>query len=252
MRSTLSCVGLVLGSLLVLVSLTGCSSGNLLMSQDQEITVGQQAAAKFQKENGGLDRDATRNAITQRIAKRIIPVANASPYPTYPYQFRVLANNQVNANTFPGGIVYLWRGLFNVTGNNEEQIAWVAGHEAAHVARKHISARMERSVGSDLLIQLVLGKDNTGQIASLVAGLSLQAYGRDQELEADRVGAVFAHDAGYDPTAALAVLEKFKSLGSDPNSLELIFADHPGSTTREDDLKAFFRQQGWTGKYLNP
>ena len=235
---------------MVLMALGGCSSGNLLMSQDQEITVGQQAAAKFQNENGGLDRDAIRNALTRRIARRIIPVATANPYPVYPYQFHVLANNQVNANTFPGGIIYLWRGLFNLTGNDEEQIAWVAGHEAAHVARKHISARLERSVGSDLLIQLVLGKDDAGKIASLVAGLSLQAYGRDQELEADRVGAVFAHDAGYDPTAALAVLEKFRTLGSDPNSLELIFADHPGSATREDDLKTFFRQKGWTGKYL--
>jgi len=229
--------------------LAGCGGGRLI-SQDQEVKLGREAGADFEKEYGGRDRDARRNALATRIGSRIAQVASRAPYPQYPYEYRVLANNEVNANAFPGGLIYLWRGLFGAVNYDEQQLAWVAGHEAAHVARQHSVRRMEKSLGYDLLIQLVLGNDTGGQIATAVANLSLMDYGRDQELEADRVGLCFAHDAGYDPTAALGVLETFKKLqGKDPNKLELLFMTHPGNTTREDAIKVVLKQEGWRGKY---
>jgi SOS-response transcriptional repressor LexA len=87
--------------------------------------------------------------------------------------------------------------------------------------------------------------------AHILSGdLVLLDYGRDDEYEADRMGMLYSYQAGYDPTAALAVIEAFKRLqGKDPNRLELLFATHPGNTEREDAVKAFLRQQGWSGKY---
>ncbi|MGE5531657.1 MAG: M48 family metalloprotease [Bacteroidota bacterium] len=236
----------------VIVTGSGCGRGSRLISRDEEIRMGRQAAVDFEKQSGGRDRDLQRNAITNAIGARVSASAVAGDYPDYPYEFRVLANDQVNANAFPGGIVYLWSGLFRALGNSEPQLAWVAGHEAAHVARQHTVRRMERALGYDLIIQIVLGKDTAGRVAQAVANLTLQNYGRDQELEADRVGAIFSKQAGYDPTAALAVLETFKRSGGDPSNLELLFASHPGSNTREDNLKAFFRQQKWSGQYFKP
>ena len=52
---------------------------------------------------------------------------------------------------------------------------------------------------------------------------------------------------------AAAVLETFKRLqGKEPSDLEIFFASHPGNTTREDQLKDYFRQQGRSGKYFKP
>ena len=240
--------GTVLLLALLLVSTSGCK-GPRLLSTDEEIRLGQQAGDEFEQEHG-RDRDQRRNAIAARIGSRI---AHAARPPDYPYDFRVLADDEVNAVAFPGGRIYFFRGLFETLGYDEDQLAWVAGHEAAHVARKHAVRRIERSLGYELLIQLVFGQDTGGQIAGLVAGLMLQDYGRDNELEADRLGLEFTKAAGYDPTAALAVLDKFAQIqGKDPNRLELLFMTHPGNTTRSDAVKSHLRQRGWSGKYYRP
>lgn len=231
------------------VLLTGCGGGRLL-SKDDEVKLGREAAADFERDNGGRDPDPRRQQLTRDLGSRIAAVASRAPYQDYPYDFRPLANKQVNANAFPGGIIYLWRGLFEELNYDPQQLAWVAGHEAAHVARQHATRRIERALGYELLIQLVLGKDSDQRIASAVAGLTLQEYGREQELEADRVGLDFAAAAGYDPTASLAVIAAFKRLqGKDPNQLELLFETHPGNTTRENAVKAYLQQKGWHGRY---
>jgi len=234
------------------LNIGGCQ-GPQLISQDEEIRMGRQAAEQFERQNGGRSSDPRLVSLTHAVGARISRVAVAGAYPDYPYDFRALANKQVNANAFPGGVIYLWAGLFDVVGHDADQLAWVAGHESAHVARQHTVRRMEQALGYSLVIQLVLGNDTAGKIASAVAGLTVQAYGRDQESEADRIGAQFSKEAGYDPTACIPVLETFKRLqGKDPSDFELFFASHPGNTDREDKLKAYFRQQGWSGKYFKP
>lgn len=232
----------------VMLNTAGCK-GPRLLSHDEEIRLGQQAGDEFEAEYG-RDRDQRRNTIANRIGTRI---AAAAQPPAYAYDFRVLADDTVNAVAFPGGRIYLYRGLFEALSYDEDQLAWVAGHESAHVSRQHAVRRLERSLGYELLIQLVFGKDTGGQIAGLVAGLMLQDYGRDNELEADRIGLEYAKAAGYDPTAALAVLDKFAQIqGKEPSNLELLFMSHPGNTTRSDAVKNVLRERGWSGKYYRP
>lgn len=232
--------------------LGGCSGGRLI-GKDEEVKMGREAGAEFEHTNGGLDSDARRVNLVSEIGRRVGTVAAQAPYVAYPYEFRVLANNQVNANAFPGGLIYLWRGLYDELGYDRDKLAWVAGHEAAHVARQHTVRRIERALGYELIIQLVLSNDSQRQIAGAVAELTLQSYSRDQEYEADRVGLEFSHAAGYDPTASIAVLEAFKKIqGKDPSQLELLFETHPGNTARENALKAHLQRKGWSGRYYSP
>lgn len=232
--------------------LVGCG-GARLIGKDQEIELGRQAGEEFERTNGGLDRDPRRVSLAEEFKLRVGAVAAAPPYVVYPYEFRVLANDQVNANAFPGGLIYLWRGLYDQLGYDRDQLAWVAGHEAAHVARQHGIRRIERALGYELIIELLLGKDSQREIAGAVAGLTLQSYSRDQEYEADRIGLEFSHAAGYDPTAALAVLQAFRKIqGKDPSQLELLFETHPGNTARENALKAHLQRKGWSGRYYRP
>ncbi len=240
-----------LALLAVTLGLVGCREH--ILSRDDEISMGREAATDFEKQNGGRSKDPRLVGLTDKVGHRITGVATTGKYYAYPYEFRVLDNRSVNANAFPGGIIYLWRGLFETVGYDEAQLAWVAGHEAAHVAERHATQRIEGQLGLSLISHLILGKSDAGEIAAAVSGLTLQAYGRDQELQADRVGALFARGAGYDPTVSLAVLETFKRIqGREPSDLEIFFASHPGNTTREDSLKAYFRKQGWSGKYFKP
>jgi beta-barrel assembly-enhancing protease len=233
----------------LVMAVCGCKGGQRLLSQSDEIQLGREAGDDFEREHG-RDHDARRTQLMSRIGSRIEPVCEP---PDYPYDFRVMADDAVNAVAFPGGRIYLYRGLFEALAYDEAQLAWVAGHEATHVARRHATRRIEKQLGYELVIQLVFGKDSTGKIAGLAAGLVLQDYGRDNEFEADRLGVDYAQAAGYDPTAAVAVLDKFAELhGKDPNKFEILFMSHPGNTDRRDAVKAHIKAQGWSGRYYRP
>ncbi len=239
-------LGLFCGLVMLATLLTGCGGGSLI-SKSQEIEMGREAADQFERENGGLDRDAAINALVQQMATRITRVAQP---PDYPYEVRVLANRQVNAVAFPGGRLYLYRGLIDVFERDRDKLAWVLGHEAAHVSRRHAVKRIEKQLGYEAVISLVLRRGDAPQIARAVAGLMLLSYSRDEELESDRYGLLYSHAAGYDPTAAIGVLRKFQELqGREPSDFEIMFSTHPGDDTRIHGVEDYLEKQGWSGKY---
>lgn len=232
-----------------ILALCGCEGGGHLLSRDEEIRLGQEAGDDFEREHG-RDTNGRRNDMLAAIGKRVAKVAQP---PEYPYEFRVLADDAVNAVAFPGGRIYVYRGLFETLKYDEDQIAWVVAHESAHVARRHATRRIEKQLGYELIVQLVFGRDTAGQVAGLVSALMLQDYGRDNEFEADRIGLDYAHAAGYDATAALAVLSKFSELqGKDPSDVELLFMTHPGNTDRSDAVKGHLSQNNWGGRHYSP
>ncbi len=236
----------IVGVLCLAFVVGGCGGGRLI-SQSQEVSMGQEAADQFEAEKGGRDNDPAVVSLVSTIGRRVTQVAKP---PDYPYDVRVLANPQVNAVAFPGGRIYLFRGLVDKFDRNPDHLAWVVGHEATHVAHQHSVKRIEQQLGYQAVIALVLKQEGAQQIASAVAGLMLLSYSRNEELEADRGGLTYTHAAGYDPTAAVAVLQKFQEIqGQEPNDFEIMFETHPGNTRRLDEVRAHLRNQGWRGKY---
>jgi predicted Zn-dependent protease len=234
---------------LAVATLTGCGGGHLI-SQSQEIDMGKKAGDQFERENGGRDADPAINALVQTVATRI--TAAAKP-PDYPYDVRVLASKQINAVAFPGGRIYLFRGLIDNFDRNPDQLAWVLAHETTHVAHRHAVKQTEQQLGYEAIIALIFNKGDAPQIAGAVANLALLGYGRDEELEADQYGLVFAHAAGYDPTASIGVLQGFQKIqGKQPNNFEIMLSTHPGDNTRIDHVKSYLQTQGWRGQYFTP
>ncbi|MBC7288041.1 MAG: M48 family metalloprotease [Armatimonadetes bacterium] len=232
----------------VLLLAAGCKDGHLL-SREDEIKLGRQAGDDFERKYG-LDPDQSVRALVKNIGARI---SRAATPPDYPYDYRALNCQEVNANAFPGGRIYVWRGLIDLLQRDEDQLAWVVAHETAHVARRHVTRRLERAIGYEALIAFIFRQENAARIAGVIADLVLRDYGRDQEYEADRWGLKYAHDAGYDPTAAVAVLQKFQQLqGREPSNVEILFETHPGNNARINAVKAYIREQGWRGSYYTP
>jgi len=226
-----------------------CGCQSRLISRSQEIQLGQDAGDDFEHKYG-RDRDPNRNALVKAIGANL---ERAAEPPDYPYDYRILASNQPNAVAFPGGRIYMFRGMFNKLGGNRDKIAWVLGHETAHVARQHAVRRIERQLGYEAIIALIFRKKNAAQVAGAVSSLMLLDYGRDNEFEADRGGMLYAHNAGYDPTAAVAVLKLFQEIqGSEPNDFEIMFATHPGNQDRINHAKDYIQKMGWHGAYYAP
>jgi len=236
--------------LLLACTLTGCKGSTHLISTGQEIQIGQEAAAEFDSQHP-VSRTSPNAVWLAGIGQRV--GAAASP-PDYPYSVTLVEEDVANAFALPGGPVYVYQGLLDELGQDQDKIAWVIGHEITHIRQQHAVRRIERSIGASLLIEVLLGKRETAaQIASAVAGLALLDYGRDHEFMADALGLRWASAAGYDPTAAIAVLEKFQEIqGREPNDFEIMFMTHPGNNDRVNHVKALCAQNGYVGRYYSP
>lgn len=87
---------------------------------------------------------------------------------------------------------------------NQDELAFVMGHEAAHHIAGHLKLQSRSAETGSLIfgaIAAAYGNDpQTVQTAqSIGAAVGARTYSKDYELEADRLGAVIAWDAGFDP-----------------------------------------------------
>lgn len=129
------------------------------------------------------------------------------------YNVTLLNSNVNNAFAIPGGYVYITRQLLALM-NDEAELAFVMGHEVAHVAARHGQKRQNRAMLSNILAGVagaITGSDLVGRGAGLVAGLTTLGYSREQERQADSLGVRYLATAGYDP---LGSVDSLAALGA--------------------------------------
>jgi len=216
----------------------------VLMSEQQEIQMGAASHQEVLKEYAALDNPGLQayvNEIGQRLAKQ-------SHRPDLQWHFTVVDSPDVNAFALPGGYVYITRGLMAYL-NSEAELAGVIGHEIGHVTARHgvrqQSAATAAGLGAMLGSILVPGMNN--QAGATVMQSMAQAwtagYGRDHELESDRLGAQYLAKTGYNPQAMIEVIgvlknqelfaaEQAKRDGRAPRSYHGTFDTHPSNDAR--------------------
>ena len=231
--------------------LTGCAqnpvSGNpnfVTMTESQEVKVGREEDVKVRQQYGVYDNKPLQQYINE-VGQRL---ARSSHRPTLQYTFTVVDSPEINAFALPGGYVYITRGILAYL-NSEAELAGVLGHEIGHVTARHsvqqMSAAAATSVGATLLEVFVpVLRNSAGDNAiNLLGNALLSGYGREHELEADGLGAQYLERTGYDPQAMIKVLgvlknqelfdaETAKSEGREPRAYHGVFASHPDSDTR--------------------
>jgi predicted Zn-dependent protease len=141
--------------------------------------------------------------VGQKIAVQSGGGARASDYTV-----TLLNSNVNNAFAIPGGYVYITRQLLALM-NDEAELAFVMGHEVAHVAARHGQKRQSRAALSNILAGIagvVTGSDIVGRGAGLVAGLTTLGFSREQERQADSLGVRYLTTAAYDPMASGDIL----------------------------------------------
>jgi len=115
---------------------------------------------------------------------------------------------------------------------NQDELAFVLGHEAAHHIAGHIPlAQRSASEGALVggLIATLGGFDPQGvdTLAQLGATVGARRFSKEFELEADALGTVIAARAGYDPVRGAAFFNRIpdpgdRFLGSHPPNADRI------------------------------
>jgi beta-barrel assembly-enhancing protease len=221
------------------------------MTVEQEIALGLQAAPEMAAQYGGLHPDERVQAQIRSIGQKLVAESAAGDLP-YDYQFHVLADAQtVNAFALPGGPTFITAGLLNRL-ETEGQLAGIVAHEISHVVGRHSAEQITRARLREGLtgaaVIAAYDPDNpstqrTAEVALLIGHLISLRYGRDDELEADRLGVRWMAAAGYDPRALIQVMQILDDASQGQRQPEF-FATHPNPENRisniEDAIRAEF------------
>lgn len=226
---------------------TGKSS-LMLLSREEEAQLGAEAAPQFTAEFGGKVESAELSSYVNEIGQKMAQHTE-SYFPTIEWEFTLLNSPVVNAFALPGGKVFFSRGLAEKL-NNEAEMAGVLGHEIGHVTAQHGNQRISQqqifNVGLAIGAVAVGVSDpdskfhQIGQygIPALAIGgnVVLLKYGRDQELEADRLGMRYMTKVGYDPKGQLQVMQLLQEL-SKGSSTPAILSTHPDPAARVQQIE---------------
>jgi predicted Zn-dependent protease len=213
----------------------------VLMSEEQEISLGQKYSAEISKEMPAY-HDPVLDELVQRVGKNL---AQHSHRPGLEYHFTIVDSPQVNAFALPGGYIYITRGMLAYL-NSEAELAAVLGHEIGHVTARHSVRQQSTSAVTGILgavLAASTGIQGTDTLTSMAGTAIVRGYGREHELEADRLGAEYLARSGYDPEAMLKVVtilknqEAFeiavaKQEGRQPNVYHGLFSTHPDNDAR--------------------
>ena len=190
---------------------------------------------------GLYDDQATQeyvNLVGQRIAK-------LSDMPDEEFKFFVIDDDAINAFTTGCCNIYVNRGLL-VNLNSEAELAGVLGHEIGHVTARHPSRRQARGVAASLgamAAAILTGSNAVGQLANIGAQAWMMGYGRENEMEADRLGMKYMTKAGYNPESIGKVFDMFQAgekferqraaaEGREPRLYHGVFSSHPSPDQR--------------------
>ncbi len=195
------------------------------------------------------------NEVGQKAAK-------VSQRPELTYTFTVLDSPDINAFTTGGGYVYITRGIMNYL-NSEAELLAVLGHEIGHINARHPVRQQTQSTLSGIgaaAVGIFTGSGDLAGLANYAGQALVRGYGRDMELEADRLGAEYLSDVGLAPDHMIDVVRLLKNQElfevararaekRDPNIYHGVFSTHPDNDERlrevvksADKLKASERK----------
>ena len=166
------------------------------------------------------------------------------PTSNFAWEVVLVDNKEVkNAWCMPGGKMAVYSGILEIT-NNEGSLAALMGHEIAHAVARHGSERASQGLILDLgtmaVEKLLIGRPLTGDSRKLynyftTFGVMLP-FSRSHEAEADYLGLVFMHFAGYDLDESYKMWERMDKLNSGNRTPEFL-STHPSSKTRIENIK---------------
>ncbi len=238
---------------LALVMLQGCATNpvtgdrTFAMSEKWEIQTGRANHPKILQQYSVYE-DPELQAYVNEIGQKL---AAKSHRTNFPYTFTLLDSPQVNAFALPGGFVYITRGIMAYM-TKEAHLAGVIGHEIGHITAAHGAQRAAQSqIGgiATAAVAIATGSRELTQVSQMLGGALISGYGRNQELESDRLGAEYIAQNNYSPDDMVGVIgilkdqelfaaERARKEGRQVQGYHGLFSTHPRNDRRLQEVIA--------------
>ena len=211
-------------------------------TEQQEITEGAKVAAEVFKEMPVLPDSSPVSQYVRQLGAKLVAVA---PGYKWPYNFHVVASEEINAFALPGGAMFVNLGTIQAA-ETEAQLAGVMAHEISHVVMRHSTCNLtkQQKIGTwaglgQLAASIALGDGALGSMANqgigMATGLGFLRMSRDYEKQADLLGVGILYDAGYDPRGLPQFFETVQAKYGEGGAQ--IFSDHPNPGNRTQYVK---------------
>jgi Zn-dependent protease with chaperone function len=229
-------------------------SRTIVPGQQDDIRTGEEAVKEF-KASGLMPpvlKDPTIANYVNTVAQQVALHSDLK----VPLHVTVLNSKEINAFSFPGGYLFVERGLLGAV-DDEAELAGIIGHEIGHVVARHGHRMMEKQEVAGIFLQAaaIAASVLTGGVGSigaylatsyalqygfygisLLLDLRLLGVSREFELQADQLGMQYAWNAGYDPSGFIRFFDKMATKEGYVNGVGW-FYNHPPFYTRMLDAE---------------
>lgn len=161
------------------------------------------------------------------------------------FSFEAVKGPEPNAFALPGGFIFVTGSLMELCEWDRDELAFILGHEMAHVIRGHAIRRFISSSAINTLSRTVPIR---GQIAGWVRKVGVQflenAYSQELESQADKLGVLLAGTAGYNQNASVQLLRRLAELNISESQFDLgsYFSSHPPFEVRISNINHFLHR----------
>jgi len=217
----------------------------VLLNEDEESELGRTSHKQVMKSYAPYSNPELLRYVTE-LGEKLAAVSHRNELI---YHFTVLDSPQVNAFAIPGGYVYITRGMMAYLGS-EAELCGVLGHELGHITARHGVKQYSKNQITNIfttVFSIFIGNRSLANLSQLASAAILRGFGREAELEADRIGAEYIAKLGYDPDALKSVIgvlknqEEFDKVlaeeeNREPYAYHGVFSTHPDNDKRLQEV----------------
>jgi Zn-dependent protease with chaperone function len=217
--------------------------GKTSISRDQQYALGMEAAEQVFQQMPVLPDDSPESLYIRQLGQKL--VATIPEQNSWPFEFHVVPQKDINAFALPGGQMFINVGTITAA-RTEAELAGVMGHEMAHVYMQHSAKQAGKAQTTSMIAGIasaVLGGTVGNKAGGLVGQLGqmgiqmgaqglIMKYSRNDESQADAVGSLILYKAGYNPQS---MVDFFKTMGAQAGAAPPeLFSSHPNPGNRQE------------------
>ena len=215
--------------------------GKTSMSKEKQEALGMEVAAKVYEQMPVLPDNSLETQYVRQLGQKL--VATIPQQYSWPFEFHVVPQKEINAFALPGGQMFINIGTITAA-KNESELAGVMAHEMSHVYMQHSAKQASKGQTTSLIAGIasaVVGSRGgmIGQLGQMGIQMGSQGlmmkYSRSDESQADSVGATILYKAGYNPQG---MVDFFQTMGSQGGSAPPeFFSSHPNPANRQQAIQ---------------
>ena len=179
-------------------------------------------------------KDNPADTALQKITQRLIQGLDSTKYR---YQFTIIKSEQINAFTIPGGNIFVFSGLIELT-ESPEELAAVLAHEIGHAEKRHVVSKLVKQLSITALVSILSGGDPS-MLAQGLKDIVSNSFDREQEEDADKFALQLLEKANISPKNLARFFERLNENDLDYDKNLEILMTHPHNDSRIAEVRKY-------------